>query len=188
MDYVDLFVAVAVVLVFSGFAWCFGIVWQNWKEDCARAGGLGSKTEDVAPNQKPREVSWEEFDRLSSKVAELEKWAWADHDHDQQMKTAIDVLDRKIGKRFCIKWTEEFTSYNTTLEQSFTRHFVWGNNFSMSEQEAWTTLEKIKKDSKDTFNLVLVTVDGKATLVTSRVHVRCGGQTKHTYFIEEVKI
>ena len=188
MDYVDLFVMVAIVLVFAGFAWCFGIVWQNWKEDCARAGFLGSRKTVEPQNQQPRAVSWEEIDALKERVNKLEKWAWADHDHDQQMQSAINTLDRKIGKRFCIKWTEEFTSYNTTMEESFTRNFVWGDNYSMSEQEAWTTLEKIKKDSKDTFNLVLVTVEGRATLVTSRIHVRCGGQTKHTYFIEEVKI
>lgn len=189
MDYVDLIFALAMILVFSGVAWFASSFLTKWKDDAVREGGVSfDHAGNVLRQQEPRAVTWEEFDALRERVKKLEAWSWADQDRDQQMKAAIDILDRKIGPRFCIRWTEEFTSFDTTLEQSFTRNFVWGNNFSMSEQEAWTALEKIKKESKGGFDLVLVTVNGKATLVTSRVHVRCGGQSKHTYFIEEVKI
>ena len=186
MAYVDLMVGAVVVAVFSAFAWAFGSIWSAWKEDTAKAGLL--KDEFAPKNQQPRAVSWEEFDGLRSRVAQMQKWAHQDHFHDQQIMDAVKTLDRKIGKRFCIKWTEEFTSHCEVMEPSFTRNFVWGDNFSMSDSEAWHTLEKIKQDSKDNFNLVLVTVEGRATLVTSRIQVRCAGAMKHTYWVEEVKI
>ena len=186
MAYVDLMVGAVVLAVGTAFMLALASIWSAWKEDTAKAGLL---KDEVAPqNQQPRAVGWEEFDALRNKVAELEKWACADHDHDQQIRSAVNTLDRKIGKRFCVKWTEEFTTHNTEVDASYVRTFVWGEDCSMTEKEAWSRMDQMKKDSEETFCLVLVWINGRATLITSAPKISTAGTLKHTYWVEEVKI
>ena len=147
MDYVDLFVALVIVLFFAAFAWCFGTMWQNWKENYEKAKPTNNNN---AENQEPRSVTWEEFDRLREKVAELDKWGFSAHHADQEMQEAILQLDKKIGRRFCIRWTEKFTSFSCMVQESYEREFVWANRFDMSEAEAWDTMKQIMKDSAST--------------------------------------
>lgn len=161
MDYVDLFIGLAVVLVLAGFAWCFGITWQVWKEDCARAGGLGSKKEDVAPNQQPRAVSWEEFDRLSSKVAELEKWAYQDHIDDKQMWESIKILDFKVGVRFSIKRVETTLYFDNSAPT-----IRVGRSGSFSWQDGVKEIEKISFDNPH-LGLAKVQRDGNPVWVST---------------------
>ena len=186
MAYVDLMVGAVVVAVLTAFMLALSSIWQAWKEDTAKAGLL--KDEPFAENQQPRAVSWEEFDLLRGKVAELEKWAHQDHLHDQQIMDAVNNLDKKIGKRFCIKWVEEFTTHNSSVDPSYARSITWGDDCTMTEKEVWSRMDQIKKDSEETFALVLVWIDGRSTLITSAPKISTAGTLKHTYWVEEVKI
>lgn len=183
MDHVDLIFALAMILVLSCVAWFVTFFFTNWKEDAIRGGAVNF---DHADQQKPRAVSWEEFNQLREKVTELEKRSCADHNTNQEMAEAILQLDRKIGNRYCIRWTERFISFDTMVHESYEQEFVWSNRFDMTSSEASDTMKRIMKESTTTYKLVEVR-DGM--LVTSCPKIeKYKGITTQTYKVEEVKI
>lgn len=168
MNYVDLMITVAVIASVYAVAYAF------WKWFVA------SPHKEVV-----------NFDYVSDHVSEssderlrkLERFA----DSDQLMKEQILTLSRMIGKRYCIKRLEEFTSYSHS-RSSYTHTYVWGDDYSLRSEAASEILDKIQEESKDTFRLTRVFIHGRETLVTTNVQVREDGQFTETYWIEEVKI